>query len=86
MAEAPAFVERKDLYIEGEWVPSQSRATIEVIVREAEPHSDLGTKMADGFELEGADLDGHHLEFGTLPHTYWSMLMGIVFFSGAGPA
>ena len=31
MAAAAAFVERKDLYIGGEWVPSQSRDTIEVI-------------------------------------------------------
>ncbi len=31
MAEAPAFIERKDVYIDGEWVASQSRATIEVI-------------------------------------------------------
>ena len=31
MAETPAFVERKDLYIGGEWVPSRSRTTIEVI-------------------------------------------------------
>jgi betaine-aldehyde dehydrogenase len=31
MAEAPAFIERKDLYIGGEWVPSQSRASIEVL-------------------------------------------------------
>jgi betaine-aldehyde dehydrogenase len=31
VAEAPVFVERKDLYIGGEWVASQSRAAIEVI-------------------------------------------------------
>ena len=31
MAAAAAFVERKDLYIGGKWVPSQSRDTIEVI-------------------------------------------------------
>jgi betaine-aldehyde dehydrogenase len=31
MTEAPAFIERKDLYIGGEWVPSQSRASIEVL-------------------------------------------------------
>jgi betaine-aldehyde dehydrogenase len=31
MAETPAFSERKDVYIDGEWVPSRSRATIEVI-------------------------------------------------------
>jgi len=31
MAEAPAFIERKDLYIDGGWVAAQSRATIEVI-------------------------------------------------------
>ena len=36
MAEAPAFIERKDLYIDGEWVPSQSRATIEVIAAATE--------------------------------------------------
>ena len=31
MAAAASFVERKDLYIGGEWVPSQSRTTIDVI-------------------------------------------------------
>jgi len=31
MAAAAAFVERKDLYIGGEWVPSQSRDSIEVV-------------------------------------------------------
>jgi betaine-aldehyde dehydrogenase len=31
MAAAPAFIERKDIYIGGEWVPSQSRSAIDVI-------------------------------------------------------
>lgn len=31
MAAAAGFVERKDLYIGGEWVPPQSRAAIDVI-------------------------------------------------------
>ncbi len=36
MAEAPAFIERKDLYIGGEWVPSQSRSSIEVVAAATE--------------------------------------------------